>query len=61
MLNTPKAKTLVNSAQDMRREKEMVKNIKKHLDINKKIVVISGTKHLDIFEIEFPNSIFPFR
>ncbi len=57
--------TEVDQISDMnrwrKREKEMARNIRKVVFENKKVLVITGCGHLDYFEQEFPNAVFPLR
>lgn len=47
--------------EDKSRQKRMLKNIRKHMIRNGRIVIITGIGHLNFFEKHIPEAKFPFR
>jgi len=60
-LKTPLAVAQIDPLKWDQREHEMEKNINQLLDSTKRIVIITGVGHLDYFEKQFPQAVFPFR
>jgi len=52
---------LINQDKERARENEMLKNIEANIIESGTIVVITGTGHLNFFERNIKDAIFPFR
>lgn len=61
LLDTPLAKKLDDPQKVKLREQKMLQNVEKMLECDQKIVVVTGSGHLNFFEECFPQALFPLR
>ncbi len=61
LLDVPGAKKLVDKERAKQREQEMLKNIQRNLASEGTIAILTGCGHLDFFEKEIPEAIFPLK
>ncbi len=59
-LNTGQVKTLIDPIKNQLRERDMLKNLQRVIDNDKKTIVLIGAGHLSFFQRHFPDALFPF-
>lgn len=61
LLNTDSLKQLIDLQKEENRRIQMLRNIKKLMMPVGKVVILTGTNHLDFLEKQFPEATFPYR